>query len=128
RQLQETHISILAGALEGDTATRFMRPTLYDFLAQRAGDFFMNEESSLQPRPEENYLFDNPVLFAGAAAFAVEPVQGRDSLSLALRALELLQELSVFHLSDEDPSALIDVTLTRLQYVHRKSLLADKDS
>ncbi|HYH57112.1 MAG TPA: hypothetical protein VD772_10895, partial [Anseongella sp.] len=111
---QATPVAVLDGVLEGDPNNRFLRPSLYDFLAHRAADFYMKEESSLKPRPEENYFFDNSGLFSDAASFAAAPVRSHDSLSLALKGLQLVQELTRFHLEDSDPSALVAIELKRL--------------
>ncbi|QEC51308.1 A-macroglobulin complement component [Anseongella ginsenosidimutans] len=125
---QETNVSILSGVLEGDTSSRFLRPSLYDFLAQRALDMYIREESSLAPRPSEEYLFEDPKLFSDAEAFARMPLMQADSLSLLAKGLALFQELTQFHLHDQDASALIDLDLKRLEFIHRKSKLPHKDS
>ena len=42
--------------------------------------------------------------------------------------LQLMQELMVFHLSDKDPLALIDVDMKRLKFAWQKMVIPSKDS
>ncbi len=82
------------------------RPTIYDFLAHRAVDFFMGEEPALT-RPAYKFEIDNSLYFGSAEKFSVLSVATRDSMSLKFYALKLLQKLTSFHLNDADPTALI---------------------
>jgi uncharacterized protein YfaS (alpha-2-macroglobulin family) len=107
--------------------TRKLRPTLYDFLAHRAIDFFSSSESTIT---EPSYAFevDNPNYFQSAVYFQNLAIETRDSLSLNFYALKELQELTKFHLHDSLPTALVDVELKRLAIVRRIAVLEEKDS
>ena len=107
--------------------SRNFRPTLYDFIAHRAADFFENDESGLI-QPAEHFEIDRADYFQPAAAFAKLDIPAKDSLSLKYLALLILQDLVAFHLKDADPLALIDVDLERLKFVHQNSVVAEKDS
>jgi len=107
--------------------TRILRPTLYDFLAHRAVDFYINSESSLT---QPNYAFeiDNAQYFSSASDFSSLPIATKDSLSLKYYGLTILQDLTAFHLTDKRPAALVDVELKRLLFVNNNSVVENKDS
>jgi len=97
---------------------RNLRPTLYDFLAHQAIDFFQNDESGLTLPPEEFSITDGK-FFQNAAGFATMNISSPDSLSLKYQAALLYQGLIRFHLQDADPSALVEVNLERLEFMYR---------
>jgi hypothetical protein len=102
--------------LEKAEDSKIFRPTLFDFLAHRAADFFMNEEASIT-KPVEEYVMKDPLLLSSAQTFIKLPLSGVDSLSFQLQALKLLQSIITFHLNDADAQALVDADLERLEYV-----------
>jgi len=102
---------------KGNDYTKDLQPTLYDFLAQRALDFYINDESGLS-LPFEEFTITDPKYFQPAVSFVLMNIASGDSLSLKYRALVLYQDLMRFHLNDKDPSALVDVDLDRLEYVY----------
>lgn len=103
------------------------RPSLYDFLAHRAVDFFMNEETGLT-EPIYKFTIDSPEYFAPARAFTKLDITTRDTLSRTFYALSLLQDIERFHLNDDLPEALIDADLKRLNFVHQEAVLDNKDT
>lgn len=107
--------------------TRNLRPTLYDFLAHRAIDFFSNSESSIT-QPSYAFEVNNPAYFQLGEDFSSLEIQTRDSLSLNFYTLNELQKLTQFHLKDTISNALVDVELKRLAFVKRVSVLEEKDS
>ncbi len=96
------------------------RPTLYDFLAHRAVDFFMNDENSIT-KPAYRFEIDNPSYFDPADDFVDLKFETQDSLSLKYYALIVLQDLIAFHLQDKDPTAFVDVDLKRLEFVNQNA-------
>jgi hypothetical protein len=111
-----------------------LRPTVYDFLAHRAVDFFMNEESGLTS-PAYKFEINNPSFFSSAENFSQLNVSSQDSFSLKFHAIKLLQSLLSFHLSEYvHPSAeaaagaIIDADLKRLKFIRNNSILENKDS
>ena len=126
--LQKTPISAYDALLEkGDADARLLRPTLYDLLAHRAIIFFQNTEPDLL-KPVFKFELDKPDYFAQPDLFVKWPVQSLDSLSGRYQALRLYQELLAFHLADKNPDALVDVDALRLTFVHRHSVVPERDT
>jgi len=113
--------------LETTKESKNFRPTLYDFLAHRAVDFFMNDESSII-QPADGFELNDPEYFSKAKEFSKIKLHTSDSLSLKFYALQILQQLTALHLNDEEPTALIDVDLKRLNFVYQYATLPVKDS
>lgn len=112
--------------LETEEGSEKYRPTIFDFLAHRAVDFYINEEKSVT-RPAETFLIDDPDYFAPADAFVQLEIPLTDTMSFAYRAMVLFKELLSFHLNDKDPAALIDADLKRLSYVKNNYTGPGKD-
>ncbi|GAB4001256.1 alpha-2-macroglobulin family protein [Spirosoma daeguense] len=126
--LQKTPVSAYDALLEkGDPEARALRPTLYDLLAHRAIDFFQNTEPDLL-RPVFRFELDKPAYFANPANFVKQTIQSRDSLSGRYQALLLYQQLISQHLPDANADALADVDGLRLAFVHRYSVLPERDT
>ncbi len=106
--------------------TRQLRPTLFDFLAHRALEYFMTDENNLT-KPAYEFKIDNIKAFASAAEFAAASFKTKDTASLQQKAIVLLQDILKFHLSDAKPDALLDADLIRLRFVHEHSTLTDKE-
>ena len=66
---QSTPLSVFDDVLEGDKATRYLRPTLYDLLVQRALDFFLSGESGIT-KPRLAFSLNDPRFFADSKTFA----------------------------------------------------------
>jgi len=113
--------------IETTKGSKEYRPTLYDFLAHRAVDFFMNDESSVV-QPAYKFEIDKEVYFSSVSGFNKITLETKDSLSLKFYALQILQDLSTFHKNDKDPTALVDANLKRLEFVHRNAIMQNKDS
>lgn len=124
---QET-IDIYAPVLyRGNDLGKQYRPTLYDFLAHRAVDFFMSQEPDLT-KPSYAFELDKSEYLADAAAFANLRITTQDTASMKYAALTILQDIVRFHLDDKDPDALVDVELKRLSFVHDHLVVPDKDA
>ncbi len=104
-----------------------LRPTLFDFLAHRAVDFFSNEKSYLA-KPNYKFELDTEGSLLPADEFIKMSFDSKDSTSGKLWAIRLLQDLTRFHLADRSPEALVDVDLKRLEFVHNNSILDTKDA
>ena len=112
--------------VEGEN-TKGLRPTLYDFLAHRAIDFYSNERHyAIEPA----YVFQikNAVAFGSAKAFAETEIIVKDTSSFKYKNLLLLQQLTKTHLKDKEPEALIDLELKRLRFVQNNAVNLPKDS
>ncbi|MBK7337183.1 MAG: hypothetical protein IPJ00_13930 [Saprospirales bacterium] len=100
-----------------------LRPTLYDFLAHRAIDHFMSEQSYLS-QPAYRFYIDKEEAFGEADDFVKYKFETKDSTSRQYQTLLLLQDLLGFRLDDrKNDAALLDVDLKRLAFVYDKSVL-----
>jgi uncharacterized protein YfaS (alpha-2-macroglobulin family) len=119
RQLKTTLVQLGDLAVGGDAEGRQLRPTLYDLLAQRAIAGLQNQELYIT-KPEQQFELTDPKLFGSAQEFAALKLTApvTDSLNGQLHALRLLQRLTTARLAANNPAALADVDLQRLDYLH----------
>jgi hypothetical protein len=109
------------------TKPRTLRPTLYDFLAHKAIDFFSNTEIALS-KPADNYELREDFYFADANTFIGKDISTSDTLSLHFHAQLILQDLLKFRLkNNKEQDALIDVDLKRLKFAYAHSVNNNKD-
>ncbi|MCD4663627.1 MAG: hypothetical protein K8R68_00045, partial [Bacteroidales bacterium] len=99
-ELKVTSLKAYDVILEATKESKKYRPTVFDFLAHRAIDFFMHDESSII-QPAYKFELDNKEYFADASTFKKMKVETKDSLSLKFHAVTILQELIDFHLNDK---------------------------
>ena len=130
-KLKQTAVDVYDEVLVVQKDTRKFRPTLFDFLAHRAIDFYKNEEAGLL-KPAYKFEVNDASYFLPYADFSKLTLTTKDSLSASFHAVKLMQELIRFH-SDissgkEKTSVLVDVDLERLKFVRDKSILETKDS
>ncbi|MBL7921411.1 MAG: hypothetical protein JNJ40_13925 [Bacteroidia bacterium] len=127
--LKRTKVDIYDDILnKGTKECRQWRPTLYDFLAHRALTFFMNTEPDVS-RPAAQFNVNGEEFIKPFSEFVNVKIKNpSDSLELKYYALQLMQDLTMFHENDENPNALIDVELMRLNYVQANSQNPKKDT
>ncbi|MDJ0645715.1 MAG: carboxypeptidase-like regulatory domain-containing protein [Flavobacteriaceae bacterium] len=125
--LQKTYLGYYADILSAQQGSIKLRPTLYDFLAHRAIDFYKTDERNLQ-RPSYKFEIKNENLLADNESFIKEELASKDSLSQQLHALKLFKNLTLFHLKDKYPDALINLTLARLDFVKTNAVFNDKET
>jgi uncharacterized protein YfaS (alpha-2-macroglobulin family) len=106
--------------------TRNLRPTLYDFLAFRALDYFMTDESDIT-KPAYQFTINDPIAFAPAPEFAQHRFETKDTSSLHYHALDLLRDILIWHIADVKDDALIDADLIRLNFVYQYAVNEDKE-
>jgi len=106
--------------------SRYLRPTLFDLLANRALDYFKSDERDIS-RPAFAFEMNDAAYFAPAVAFIKLRISTKDSTSLYHKALLLYQQLLALHINDEKPDAFIDANIARLQFVQQYSVLQDKN-
>lgn len=97
-----------------------LRPTLYDFLAFRAIDLYAKYDNWLpQYFPKDSqkpeYLLGPNKIFLNSW------YPGKDSLTFFDKTIKLYRNLTQFHINDDDKTALLDVTLKRLNYVRSQA-------
>jgi uncharacterized protein YfaS (alpha-2-macroglobulin family) len=110
----------------GNKKGRAYRPTLYDFLAHRAVDFFMSTEPDII-KPAYAFSINSADYLKDAADFCRLNIASEDKLSSKYNALKIFQDLIKFHLNDGKIDSLIDVDLKRVNFVHQHLTTANKD-
>lgn len=126
KQLEQTSLEGLnAIIIKGNV--RHLRPTLYDFLAQRALEYFSSNERDIN-RPAYAFEINTASAFDPAADFIHRKFDTNDSLSLYHKALLIYQKLIALHLNDKKHDALIDVDLQRYEFVRSYSTHPEKET
>ena len=126
-QLQKVSIGNFREALEGDAATRYLRPTLYDFLAHRVIDAYMNNDLWVADFSQERTV-NNPEYFFDAPSFARLTIPATDTLAPTFMILKLFQKLTIFRLTQNDVNPLVDVSLKRYSYLKNRGNFDDVDA
>ncbi len=127
--LKRTKVNVYdAVIINGTNECRKWRPTLYDFLAHRALEFFMNSEPDIS-RPANRFHVNDEIYLKPFPEFINFTISNpSDSLETKYYALRLLQDLTAFHMQDKDPEGLMDIELMRLDYVYHESQNPKKDT
>ncbi|MGH1366567.1 MAG: alpha-2-macroglobulin family protein [Calditrichia bacterium] len=125
-ELKRLYVEVFDDVIIKQKESRTFRPTLFDFLAHRAIDFYMNSESGLT-RPAEQFHLSDETLFGSARNFAAAKVESPEENALHYYALKLLQNTVRFHLRDESPEALVDIDLKRLKFINQHGVMPNKD-
>ena len=124
--LKKTPAANYADILRNFESPDIFRPTLYDILAHNALDFYANDEFSAS-RPAEQFQIDDPGMIDIAEEFVKLNFKKKENFSMKYHALTLFRDLIAFHLNDEDPSALVDVDLQRLDFVLANAVFDDTE-
>ena len=125
--LQNINIEKFDAILIEKPGSKTFRPTLFDFLAYRALDFYRNDESGLTSAAGR-FEINNTNYFLSVRKFSSLNIKKPELISNKYYAIKVLQELLLFHLSDPKPQALIDADLARLEFVNNNAIIAEKDS
>ncbi len=104
------------------------RPTLFDFIAFAAIDFYSSGEQA-GAKAEDAFEIEaaSPALGTTADFIAWTPIV-TDADSPKLKALKLYQRLLAIHQDDQDRSAFLDADLGRLQFAHAHAVGEEKGS
>ena len=125
--LQSTPLHLFDAILIEEKESRRLRPSLYDFIAHRALQFFMNDEAGLT-KPAITFELTKAQDFSPAATFIKNTFPTKDSASQKWHAIQILRDLIAFHLEDTASEALTDANLIRLHFVRQNSIHPKKDS
>jgi uncharacterized protein YfaS (alpha-2-macroglobulin family) len=125
--LKKIAISDFDAILHPGMENEGLRPTLYDFLAHRAIDYFQNSRSFVT-EPAYAFQLQADEAFADATTFVATDFPTRDTLSRKYRTLKLLQEIMAFRLQEDNLPARVDLDLKRLQFVYNNATNTLKDS
>lgn len=115
--LQQTKLDAYTPILVMQKGSQIFRPTLYDLLANRAIDYFNNDQSNIA-EPSNAFAIDDKKYFANAKDFVAIKLNNVDSNSQEYNAIKTYQDLLAFKLKTKNSlNELADADLKRLQYV-----------
>jgi uncharacterized protein YfaS (alpha-2-macroglobulin family) len=115
-ELQQIPIKVFDPILVKHKESEKYRPTIYDFIAHRALEFYKTGESNL-PQPAVKFEIKDPNYLGDISSFLKAKFESKDKESQKLQALILYKNLTLFHKNDKDKTALIALTLDRLDFV-----------
>lgn len=127
KRIAITQFNSTASIKSASVNTLNLRPSLYDFLAFRALDFFSNEQSYIT-KPISTFYLDDEAAFADAAGFASHNFAVSDANDQKYQTLLLYQALTQYHLQDAKPDAQLDLDLNRLRFAYNNSVLGSKET
>lgn len=125
--LKKTPIGDYDILLEKGTAPDEYRPTLFDFLAYDALEFYQTGEQGVTVGEEEFELSADGPIFDDAEAFMKWTPETTDAGSAKLKAIRLYQALLRFHESDANRSAFYDADLARLTFGNNSAVGEGKE-
>jgi tetratricopeptide (TPR) repeat protein len=103
------------------------RPTLFDFVAHEALNFYSSgEQAAARPQDAFDLMADSPI-FSDIDDFCNWQVPTTDESSPVVKAIRLYQNLLRFHRDDKDFTALIDADLNRLEFGYNQAFGEDKN-
>ncbi len=114
--------------VKGTSESRQWRPTLYDFLAHRALDFFKNSEADVTKAAQQFVINDDAYLKPYPEFLKLQIIKPQDSLELKYYAVNLLQDLYSFNLNTQNLTAVLDLEFERLDFINTYSKNELKDS
>ena len=125
--LKQTKLDTFDAILHLQDGSKNYRPTVYDFIAQKALQFYKTGESNLA-QPSYKFEIENPDFLGDNKTFVQADFNSKDIHSQKLQALKIYKELTLFHLKDKNKTALVDLTLQRLDFVKQNARFNNKES
>jgi hypothetical protein len=123
--LKATPVAQYDDLLEKGSVPDTYRPTVFDFLAHEALQFYQaGEQGAAKAEDEFEIAADSPIFGTVAEFLAWKPAT-TDTTSPKLKAIKLYQNLLAFHQNDTDKTAFIDADLYRLQFGKNQAVGAD---
>jgi uncharacterized protein YfaS (alpha-2-macroglobulin family) len=127
RQIKSTRVDVFVDVLlAGNEKGRAYRPTLFDFLANRALQFYSNEEPEII-HPGNEFTISDERLFEDAETFSRLQIETTDTLSMKYNALRVYQQLAEFHRKDREVAAHVQVEIDRLHFIRQQFVHPDKN-
>jgi uncharacterized protein YfaS (alpha-2-macroglobulin family) len=125
-ELKKIPVGDFDALLENGTLPDSYRPTLFDFLAHQALDYYtVGEQAGAKAEDTFEIAAESPIFGTTEEFLKWEPATTDDS-SVTLKAVKLLQKLVRFHLEDADKSALLRAELDRLRLGYNKAVGEEK--
>lgn len=103
------------------------RPTLYDFIANQALEFYALDEQIVRPQSSFVLSADSPIL-SNAESFLDWEIDEEYHEAPLVKAVHLYQDLLKLHAEDEDRSAWLDSNLLRLRFGNRQASGSEKNA
>jgi hypothetical protein len=125
--LRHTDLKNYDVILETGENSKQFRPTLYDFLANRAIEFYNSQQAAVTI-PIKPFQLNTPEYFGDAQTFVNLKLNSNDTLSFIYEGTRIYQQLLAWRLSRPDTLAFIDADLHRLNFVKQHSPLPGSDS
>ncbi|OWK36471.1 alpha-2-macroglobulin family protein [Fimbriiglobus ruber] len=128
KELKATPIGTYDALLTKGTLPDTYRPTLFDFIAFEALNFYASPEQA-GAKAEDTFEVDasSPAL-GNRDEFLKWAPQTTDASSRLLKAFKLFQNLLTFHANDTDKTALLDADLFRLQFANAHVIGEEKSA
>ena len=126
KSVRADYLDLITNPGKNDTLGTPLRPTVFDFIGNRAIQYFRNERNYLT-EPVYKFYLDSEEAFGDHDQFLAYPFETRDSSSGKWLAIKAFQKLCAAHLGDERPAARIHVEHNRLNFVHSASVHPEKD-
>jgi len=121
KTLKATPVSAFDDLLVKGALPDKYRPTMYDFLAHEALQFYVAGEQGAAQAEDAFGLAAESQIFGTVAEFIAWQPDTDDETSPTLKAIRLYQQLLRFHQNDEDKTAFADVDLARLVFGWNKA-------
>lgn len=125
--LKRVSLNYIDSILVKEIGSKNLRPTLYDFLAHRTLDFYINDEAGIT-KPSKAFIIDDAKVFTNSQNFINVRVNTKDTLSFDYKALVLLRQITAFRLDDGNINALVDLELKRFKFLQQQATISNKDS
>jgi hypothetical protein len=125
--LKSTNLNGLDAILEKGKNSRPLRPTLFDFLAHRALQYFMSNENDITS-PSYKFIINDDKIFAPVNIFIQTKFITKDTSSHYYNAILLLQNILQFHMNDANKDALLNADLIRLAFANENGVFTNKTS
>ena len=123
--LQQIDIRQFSDILYIVKGSKKYRPSLFDFLANNALDFYKTSETNIT-KPSYQFKIDNPELIGDNSTFLNINLNTKDKISLQFNALKIYQKLINFHLKNKNLKALVTVDLERLNFINNHAVFSNK--
>ena len=126
-ELQKVPITDFSPILTlGKQAERY-QPTLFDFLANNALQFYKTSEHNIT-KPAYEFKIDNPDYLREPSKFSKLNISTQDKLSLQFNALKVYQQLLAFQLKSNHKYALANTDIERLDFVKNYGVFDNANS
>lgn len=125
--LKTTPISTFDALLDPGAYPDSYRPTLYDFLAHQAIDFYASGEHAGVRREDAFEIDANSPALGPTQDFITWNPQTTDIDSPKLKAIRLYQDLLKFHSADQSSDAQLHNQLQRIRFAYNQAIGEEKE-